>query len=164
MYGGRRRPANPMIARIRATLNPSFGDHFKITWASIAVSTSWTQARLYFGESDREPFQSEPGPTADSTEPAGSCGRRKMGKVPQAGSAWDPGLEFLYSVLGQHRFHASSVIWNSRRLGNRRKLGIQWKPTVCLPGSPAFIGRPWRSRKQQDMKLPPIRSSLSTRS
>ena len=53
MYRGRRRPANPMIARIRAMLNPSFGDHFKITWASIAASTSWTQARLYFGESDR---------------------------------------------------------------------------------------------------------------
>ena len=31
MYGGRRRPANPMVARIQATLNPSFGDHFKIT-------------------------------------------------------------------------------------------------------------------------------------
>ena len=54
MYGGRHRPANPMIARIRATLNPSFGDHFQITWASTAASTSWTQARLYFGESDRE--------------------------------------------------------------------------------------------------------------
>ena len=31
MYGGRRQPANPMIARIRAMLNPSFGDHLKIT-------------------------------------------------------------------------------------------------------------------------------------
>ena len=40
MYGGRRQPANPMIAQIQATLNPSFGDHFKITWASIAASTS----------------------------------------------------------------------------------------------------------------------------
>ena len=40
MYGGQCQPANPMIARIRATLNLSFGDHFKITWASIAVSTS----------------------------------------------------------------------------------------------------------------------------
>ena len=65
MYGGRCRPANPMITQIRATLNPSFGDHFKITWASIAASTSWTQARLYFGESDRERVQTEPGPTAD---------------------------------------------------------------------------------------------------
>ena len=46
-------------------LNLSFGDHFKITWASIAVSTSWTQSRLYFGESDRERFRTEPGPTAD---------------------------------------------------------------------------------------------------
>ena len=54
MYRGRHRPANPMIARIQATLNPSFGNHFQITWASIAASTSWTQACLYFGESDRE--------------------------------------------------------------------------------------------------------------
>ena len=69
MYGGRRRPANPMIARIRAMLNPSFGDHFKITWASIAASTSWTQSHLYYGESDRERFRTEPGPTADLQNP-----------------------------------------------------------------------------------------------
>ena len=54
MYGGRRWPANSMIARIRAMLNLSFGDHFKITWASIAASTSWTQSHLYYGEPDRE--------------------------------------------------------------------------------------------------------------
>ena len=69
MYGGRRWPANPMIARIRATLNPSFGDHFKITWASIAASTSWTQSHLYYRESDREQFRMEPGPTADLQNP-----------------------------------------------------------------------------------------------
>ena len=69
MYGGRRRPANPMIAQIRATLNPSFGDHFKITWASIAASTSWTQSHLYYGESDRERFWTEPGPTVDLQNP-----------------------------------------------------------------------------------------------
>ena len=69
MYGGRCLPANPMIARIRATLNPSFGDHFKITWASIAASTSWTQSRLYFREPDRERFRTEPGPTADLQNP-----------------------------------------------------------------------------------------------
>ena len=69
MYGGWRRPANPMIAQIRAMLNPSFGDHFKITWASIAASTSWTQSRLYYGESDRERFRMEPGPTADLQNP-----------------------------------------------------------------------------------------------
>ena len=69
MYGGWHRPANPMIPRIRATLNPSFGDHFKITWASIAASTSWTQSHLYYGESDREQFWSEPGPTADLQNP-----------------------------------------------------------------------------------------------
>ena len=69
MYGGWRRPTNPMIARIRATLNPSFGDHFKITWASIAASTSWTQSHLYYGELDREQFRMEPSPTADLQNP-----------------------------------------------------------------------------------------------
>ena len=69
MYGGRRMPANPMIARIQAMLNPSFGDHFKITWASIAASTSLTQSRLYYGEPDRERFRTEPGPTADLQNP-----------------------------------------------------------------------------------------------
>ena len=65
MYGGRCWPANPMIVWIRATLNPSFGDHFKITWASIAASTSWTQSHLYYREEDREQFRTEPGPTVD---------------------------------------------------------------------------------------------------
>ena len=65
MYGGRCWPANPMIAWIRAVLNPSFGEHFQITWASIATSTSWTQACLYFTPLEREHFQSEPGPTPD---------------------------------------------------------------------------------------------------
>ena len=69
MYGGRHRPTNPMIARIRAMLNPSFGEHFQITWASIAASTSWTQARLYFAPAERERFQSEPGPTPDMQNP-----------------------------------------------------------------------------------------------
>ena len=69
LYGGRRRPANPMIVRIRATLNLSFGDHFKITWASIAASTAWTQSHLYYGEPDRERFQTEAGPTMDLQNP-----------------------------------------------------------------------------------------------
>ena len=65
MYGGWHQPANPMIVRVRAMLNPSFGEHFQITWASIAASTSWTQARLYFGPPERERFRLEPGPTPD---------------------------------------------------------------------------------------------------
>ena len=69
MYRGRCRPANPMIVRIRAMLNPSFGDHFKITWASIAASTSWTQSCLYYREPDRERFQMEAGPTTDLQNP-----------------------------------------------------------------------------------------------
>ena len=50
-------------------LNPSFGEHFQITWASIAASTSWTQARLYFGPPEREHLGSEPGPTPDMQNP-----------------------------------------------------------------------------------------------
>ena len=69
MYGGQCRPANPMIARIRAVLNPSFGEHFQIMWASIAASTSWTHARLYFGPPERERFRLEPGPTPDMQNP-----------------------------------------------------------------------------------------------
>ena len=69
MCGGRHRPANPMIAQITAMLNPSFREHFQITWASIAASTSWTQAHLYFGPPQRERFRSEPGPTPDMQNP-----------------------------------------------------------------------------------------------
>ena len=69
MYGGWHQPANPMIAQIRAILNPSFGEHFQITWASIAASTSWTQAHLYFRPPERECFWSEPGTTSDMQNP-----------------------------------------------------------------------------------------------
>ena len=94
IYRGRRQPANPMIARIRATLNPSFGDHFKITWASIAVSTSWTQARLYFGESDREQFRTEPGPTADLQNPLESAVKERWERYLQEGVLETPDLSF----------------------------------------------------------------------
>ena len=94
MYGGRRRPANPMIAQIRATLNPSFGDHFKITWVSIAASTSWTQARLYFGESDRERFQSEPGPTADLQNPLEAAVEERWERYLREGVLETPDLSF----------------------------------------------------------------------
>ena len=69
LYGGRCQPANLLIMRIRAVLNPSFGEHFRITWASVAASTSWTQARLYYGPPERERFQTEPGPTSDLQNP-----------------------------------------------------------------------------------------------
>ena len=69
LYGGQCRPANPLITRIRATVNPSFGEHFRIKWASVAASTSWTQARLYFGPPEREHFRTEPGPTSDLQNP-----------------------------------------------------------------------------------------------
>ena len=83
-----------MIARIRATLNPSFGDHFKITWASIAASTSWTQAHLYFGESDREQFWAEPSPTADLQNPLESTVEERWERYLQEGVLETPDLSF----------------------------------------------------------------------
>ena len=94
MYGGWRQPANPMIAWIRATLNPSFGDHFQITWASIAASTSWTQAHLYFGESDRERFRTEPGPTADLQNPRESAVEERWERYLKEGVLETPDLSF----------------------------------------------------------------------
>ena len=94
MYGGRRRPANPMIVRIRVMLNPSFGNHFQITWASIAASTSWMQARLYFGESDRERFRTEPSPTADLQNPLESAVEERWERYLQEGVLETPDLSF----------------------------------------------------------------------
>ena len=42
LYGGKRRPTNPLIGRIRAVINPFTGEHFAVTWESIEASTSWT--------------------------------------------------------------------------------------------------------------------------
>ena len=111
MYGGWRRPANPMIARIRATLNPSFRDHFKITWASIAASTSWTQAHLYFGESDRERFQTEPGPTADLQNPLESVLEERWERYLKEGVLETPDLSFstLSWASAEHLMEADSV-------------------------------------------------------
>ena len=94
MCGGRHRPANLMITRIQAMLNLSFGNHFQITWASIAASTSWMQARLYFGESDRERFWTEPGPTADLQNPLESAVEERWERYLQEGVLETPDLSF----------------------------------------------------------------------
>ena len=69
LYGRWRRAINPLITRIRAAINPSFREHFRIKWASVAAPTSWTQAHLYFRPPERERFQTEPGPTSDLQNP-----------------------------------------------------------------------------------------------
>ena len=94
LYGGRRRPANPMIAWIRATLKPSFGDHFKIIWASITVSTVWTQSRLYYGELDREWFQTEAGPTKDLQNPLEAVVEERLERYLKEGVPETPDLSF----------------------------------------------------------------------
>ena len=73
MYGGRHRPANPMIARIRAVLNPSFGEHFQITWASIAASTSWNPGSSLFQTSGKRTLPVRTRPHTRHAEPARDC-------------------------------------------------------------------------------------------
>ena len=75
-------------------LNPSFGNQFQITWASIAASTSWMQARLYFGESDREQFPMEPGPTADLQNLLESAVEERWERYLQEGVLKTPDLSF----------------------------------------------------------------------
>ena len=94
LYGGRRWPANLMIVQIRATLNPSFGDHFKITWASIAASTAWTQSILYYGELDRERFQTEAGPKKDLQNPLEAVVEERWERYLKEGVPETPDLSF----------------------------------------------------------------------
>ena len=91
LYGGRRRPANPLIKRIRSVLNPSFGKHFKITWASIATSTSWTQARLYFGDERSRPVPGGTWPNVGDTKPPGSRCGGKVGEIFKGGCSGNSG-------------------------------------------------------------------------
>ena len=74
MYGGRGQPANPMIAQIRAALNPSFGDHFKITWASIAASTSLDSVPPLLRRAGQGTIPDGGRSNCGPTEPVGSCG------------------------------------------------------------------------------------------
>ena len=94
LYGGRCRPANPMIKRIRAVRNPSFGSYFKISWASIAASTSWMQAMLYYVDADRARFQSEPGPTTDIQNRLEKAVEERWEKYLQEGEQETPDLSF----------------------------------------------------------------------
>ena len=94
LYGGRHYPANPMIARIRAVLNPSFGKHFEITWASIAASTAWTQARLFFGTLDAERFRTEPGLTGDLQNPLENAMEERWERYLKEGKQETPDLGF----------------------------------------------------------------------
>ena len=94
LYGGRRWHANPMIAWICAILNPSFGEHFQITWASIAASTSWTQARLYLGEPEMQRFLDKPGPTADLRNSLENVVEERWDRYLQEGIQETPDLSF----------------------------------------------------------------------
>ena len=65
LYGGKRRPTNPLVGRIRAVINPFADGNFEVTWESIEAWTSWTRARWYFGSPDKTRFESEAAPTSD---------------------------------------------------------------------------------------------------
>ena len=65
LYGGKRRPTNPLIGCIRAVINPFAGKSFEVTWESIEALTSWTRLRWYFGSLEKARFESEAAPTSD---------------------------------------------------------------------------------------------------
>ena len=149
-----------MIARIRATLNPSFGEHFKITWASITASTSWTQSCLYFREPDRERFLTEPGPTADLQNPLETTVEERWERYLKEGVQETPDLSFSTpSWAGAaSRPHLLCRQPEARHLTEANSVPL---------GSPVSTGRPRKSRKPPlSMKLPRNRrrSRLSTRS
>ena len=87
MYGGRRWPANPMIApdssHAKSEFQKSFpnhlGLHSSIHFLDTGPPLLWRVGQGAIPDGAR--------PNCGSTEPAGVCGRRKMGKVPPGGSA-----------------------------------------------------------------------------
>ena len=140
LYGGPRRPANPMIVRIRATLNPSFGDHFKITWASIAASTAWTQSRLYYREPDRERFQMEAGPTRDLQNPLEAVVEERCERYLKEGVPETKDLSFSTpSWAGEaSRHHLSSGQPEARH------------PTEADSMPPRFTHTNWKTTEEQE--------------
>ena len=66
LYGSKRRPANPLIGRIWAVINPFAGTAFEVSWESIEALTSWTRARWYLGSPEKARFESDATPTSDT--------------------------------------------------------------------------------------------------
>ena len=88
LYGGKRRPTNPLIGRIQAVINPFTGNNFEVTWESIEALTSWTRVHWYFGSPDKARFGSEAAPTSDMKnhlESAMETRWQKMKEGPQEG-------------------------------------------------------------------------------
>ena len=110
LYGGWRRPANPMIAQIRATLNPGFGDYFHISWASIAASTSWTQARLFFGDEEKQRFYEEPGPTLDLRNSIERAVEDRWDRYFQEGIQETPDLSFSSPNWAKSEFESQPPV------------------------------------------------------
>ena len=158
LYRGPCRPTNPMIARIRATLNPSFGDHFKITWASIAASTSWTQSSLYYRQSDRQQFQMEAGPTIDLQNPLEAMVEERWERYLKEGVLETMDLSFSTPSW-------ASTASRPQLLSGQPEARHPTKADSMPPGSPIPTGRLRKNRKPPGKKLPRIRrSSLSMRS
>ena len=116
MYGGWCRPANPMIPWIKATLNPSFGDHLGLHCSVYFLDLVPPLLRRV----GQRVIPVGAQPNCGSTEPAGNRSRRKMGEVSQGGSARDCGPKLLDSILGWHSIQAPSVIRTARGSASNR--------------------------------------------
>ena len=129
-----------MIARIRATLNPSFGDRFKITWASIAASTSWTQSRLYYGESDRERFRTEAGPTMDLQNPLEAAVEER----------WERYLEEGVQETVDLSFSTPSWASTASRPHLPSRQPEAWHPMEANSVPPGFARIKWKTPEEQE--------------
>ena len=92
LYGGKRRPANPLLGRIWVVINPFAGKMFEVSWESIEASTSWTRARWYFGSPEKACFESEVAPSSDirnHLETAMEAQWQKMVEGPQEGDVME---------------------------------------------------------------------------
>ena len=122
-------------------LNPSFREYFKITWASIAMSTSWTQARLYFGDDDRARFQAEPGPTTDIQNHLEAAVEERWEKFLKEGDQETPHLSF------------STPSWAGASSRLNYSLGQpepQHPTEAFLPDSPGSTVKPKRNRRPSE--------------
>ena len=143
-YGGRRRPANPLVGHIRSVLNPFLAEPFKITWESIEAKIAWTRARFYFGNSDKTRFESEGGPSEDLHNPLENAMEARWKKQLEESTTEGTVLEF------------SSPSWAGTASHPVIPSGV---PEVCHPTEaesipPGFSHIPQKTPQEQEAVQP----------
>ena len=132
-------------------LNLFLGSQFGITWATIKASTSWTQARHYFGGLDKVPFESEIGPTEDIYNPLENAMEEHWHKSLTEGPKEGGMLDFVSpSWVGTvSRPVALAGVLESRH--PLKPISFPWVSCIC-PGRPRRNKRQFRCTKPRQVK------------